>query len=521
MSWPKQLTVDKRIVHLLSAATYENFPRALRELVSNSYDADATTVLIDIDTEKKTIVVTDDGIGMTPDEFDFFLRIAGQSRLRTRKTDLGRVRIGQFGIGFLAMFPFCKTIKVESTVAGSTLVFIAHIPASQFFTLHDQDIQDIRDGIVQGEEFDDDSGRAAHFTRITLSETTTLLDKYLAQRQELKQSRHSIRSYPGFERLRWELQEILPLPHSKDSAVAPFVDLSPFDFNVYLNKEILRANDYVTDVLAHSNGYESIGNIRFSWAIGTPWKATKPDEARGLRIRLHRVGVGPRQYFDLGIAGRTFSRLHWLSGEVNIVSGLDECITVDRDTFTQSQDYDDFRDFFRARLRELAYFVENVDESKRKLLDKLNQSARAAVGPTREIVAKEIDKLEGYGFTFQSVKKPVGQEPPASFDMRKREVVLNADLIEKGERILLGDEEWKVFYERWKPSDSHDGVYRLEGENRIVLNLDYLLFSGSYKDTFRRLQLILAFADRRSHSKREFIDKLQQELVNHFGEYRK
>ena len=73
MSWPKHLTVDKRIVLLLSASTYENFPRALRELVSNAYDADATTVTVDISSRKKTVIVNDNGSGMTPDEFDFFL----------------------------------------------------------------------------------------------------------------------------------------------------------------------------------------------------------------------------------------------------------------------------------------------------------------------------------------------------------------------------------------------------------------------------------------------------------------
>ena len=51
-NWVKHLTVDKRIVSLLSASTYENFPGAIREMVSNAYDADATEVNINIDLKK-------------------------------------------------------------------------------------------------------------------------------------------------------------------------------------------------------------------------------------------------------------------------------------------------------------------------------------------------------------------------------------------------------------------------------------------------------------------------------------
>ena len=55
-NWTKRLTVDKRIVRLLSASTYENFPDAIREMVSNAYDADATEVRITINLEQDFIV---------------------------------------------------------------------------------------------------------------------------------------------------------------------------------------------------------------------------------------------------------------------------------------------------------------------------------------------------------------------------------------------------------------------------------------------------------------------------------
>ena len=106
IGWPKKITVDKRIVSLLSKSTYEKFPMAIRETVSNAYDADATSVNIEINLDKHQMSITDNGVGMTSDEFDFYLRIAGNKRGKTASIKFKRKRIGQLGVGFLAIFPF-------------------------------------------------------------------------------------------------------------------------------------------------------------------------------------------------------------------------------------------------------------------------------------------------------------------------------------------------------------------------------------------------------------------------------
>ncbi len=517
MSWPKRLSVDKSIVLLLSASTYESFPRALRELVSNAYDADATTVKIDILERKKTILITDDGSGMTSDEFDFFLRIAGQKRAPSRATESGRMRIGQFGIGFLAMFPFCKTVEIESTVAGSPLAFIARIPASQFSQSIESGSQDVTAAVVSGKEYEDRKLRAKHYTRITLLETTSIFHNYLAQRQDRRKYKNSIRSYSGMARLKWELQDILPLPFPNNSAVAQYVNPNPVKFNVTLNGETLTANDFVEEILDHSNGFERVGKIRFSWAIGTPWRATKPDEARGLRLRLHRVGVGPRQYFDLGVAGRTFSRLNWLTGEVNVVAGLDEAIAVDRDNFTQSQDYEDFREFFRSKLRELAFYVEDVDEVRRKINAQLTQSSRAAVAPTEEVITEQLERLEKRGFSIKKGHQPTQSEQAVRIDTKKRTIMVDSAVTKKPDIVLVGRRKWNIKYDIWEPSRASDSAYRLSEAGTIVLNKNYPLFKGSHKDIFRKLQIIIAYVEQNSNTKRQFVEHLQDALLQQFS----
>jgi hypothetical protein len=108
--------IDPSILRELSGV-YKPFVKALKELVSNAFDADADHVQISIADDCSSVTVIDDGEGMTPFEFrNDFTRIGGGNRRwlgeRTRK---GRLRIGSKGIGFLALARYCSRLQVEST----------------------------------------------------------------------------------------------------------------------------------------------------------------------------------------------------------------------------------------------------------------------------------------------------------------------------------------------------------------------------------------------------------------------
>ena len=64
------ITVNKSVVKHLSIGLYRNYALAIKELVSNSYDAGATEVKIKLDLKNKKIVVRDNGRGM-----EFLFRI--------------------------------------------------------------------------------------------------------------------------------------------------------------------------------------------------------------------------------------------------------------------------------------------------------------------------------------------------------------------------------------------------------------------------------------------------------------
>ena len=117
--------IDPSILRELSGV-YKPFAKALKELISNAFDADAEKVAVEFANDFSFVTVADDGCGMNP--FDFrndFTRIGGGSRRWSgERTKRGRLRIGSKGIGFLALARYCQRLRVES---GSDRVFSTSI----------------------------------------------------------------------------------------------------------------------------------------------------------------------------------------------------------------------------------------------------------------------------------------------------------------------------------------------------------------------------------------------------------
>ena len=104
-----KFTVDTHLFRELGELLVGRDSTALIELIKNSYDADATEVIVHgenlDDPERGRIVILDNGIGMTRDLFTSgFLRIA--SRLKDqgpkRSPVFGRRYTGFKGVGRLA-----------------------------------------------------------------------------------------------------------------------------------------------------------------------------------------------------------------------------------------------------------------------------------------------------------------------------------------------------------------------------------------------------------------------------------
>ena len=64
----------------LGSQMYNDFPSLIGELLSNSYDAEATEVKIEIDYDKRTIKVIDNGHGMSFKDLNDEYLVIGRNR---------------------------------------------------------------------------------------------------------------------------------------------------------------------------------------------------------------------------------------------------------------------------------------------------------------------------------------------------------------------------------------------------------------------------------------------------------
>ncbi len=113
---PFQFEISLSVLNHLGRNLYRNFITVLGEAVSNSWDADAKNVWIEIDKKKSTFSIKDDGEGMSAKDFqEKFLKI-GYSKRRDGVTATASKRpyIGAKGIGKLALLSCAKTVSIYS-----------------------------------------------------------------------------------------------------------------------------------------------------------------------------------------------------------------------------------------------------------------------------------------------------------------------------------------------------------------------------------------------------------------------
>ena len=114
--------VDVNVINHLGVGLYSSTPAALTELVANAWDADAKEVRITVDPTARSIVIEDDGHGMSADDINSKFLKVGYSRRQQPKgffSDSGKRRVmGRKGIGKLAMFALANEVKISSQAQG-------------------------------------------------------------------------------------------------------------------------------------------------------------------------------------------------------------------------------------------------------------------------------------------------------------------------------------------------------------------------------------------------------------------
>lgn len=141
------LRTDARVIARVTDGIYRQPGSALRELISNAYDADAQNVTIQTDRPRfQRMIIEDDGIGMSPQALAHLLYHIGGSAKRTSSgADLGitnstdpnrspggRPLIGKIGIGLFSVAQLTQSFQVITKVAGDDKRTIANVLLKQY-----------------------------------------------------------------------------------------------------------------------------------------------------------------------------------------------------------------------------------------------------------------------------------------------------------------------------------------------------------------------------------------------------
>ncbi|MHB9103165.1 MAG: ATP-binding protein [Sulfuricella sp.] len=141
------LKTDERVIARVTDGIYRQPGSALRELISNAYDADATRVVVNTDAPRfERIVIEDNGHGMSPEVLAHLLFHIGGSAKRSDggralgitapddplRSPGGRRLIGKIGIGLFSVSQLTHSFQIITKVKDDPYRTIATVVLKQY-----------------------------------------------------------------------------------------------------------------------------------------------------------------------------------------------------------------------------------------------------------------------------------------------------------------------------------------------------------------------------------------------------
>lgn len=253
-----QFHVNSRLARLLSQE-YSSTEKAIKELVDNAWDADASAVRISLP-EPMTdapIVVEDDGTGMTPEEVRrHYLAIAADRRVARGERTAGLQRLvkGRKGVGKFAGLMAASEMQLETLARGLRTQFSVRLDDLA-------DVEDIEQLPISLEEEPIDA--TLHGTRIVLS------------------GLHRGLAFPDPKRLR----QILLLEYGRASGM-----------RVFVNDKMLDVDDVEGSFHEVDLPVAGIGGTRLRFSIADNKSASREP---GIVIKVDGKAVGRPTFFGL------------------------------------------------------------------------------------------------------------------------------------------------------------------------------------------------------------------------------
>jgi len=543
------ITVSREIISHLSVGLYRNFARALKELISNAYDASATEVKIKLDLESTPtkIIIRDNGTGMDKKDIeDKFLTIGFPTPLNEKIDELGRKRIGTFGIGCISVFPYCETVRIITKKRASDNIIEVTINAARYFIGGTFDISKEK---VPYKLYESDLPKEKGETIIILEDIKRHIINELKHKESSGKS--SIDKFGGFQKFKWSLSQYIPIqfPSYRKDLKDFFEDSNKVLMRVWVNGEELFRN-VPENAKILEKGEKKFNGIQVKYVIMTPIEPIKPGEAKGFQIRLRDVAIGlPTDFNIISLTGKIPGKLNWICGEIHILEGLTSSLMIDRDNFSFTQEVAEIHDFFRKKIRkwndnlekwakEDKDVYESIQELKgsEKVIDELKNGGVLRISkerlripkspivkpPEKELLSptEKISKiLSKRGYKILHKKGKVSDRKPSiEVIPEKKSIVIYEDHPDFVETIKIREEEFRVGYDKWDYKKGHYSICRLfEDQNKVIFNILHPLFKSKlHEDILKQLSLGILIITKDRKDREELVEKIYRLLEDIF-----
>jgi hypothetical protein len=428
--------VSRKILADVGRGIYRSPANALKELVSNAFDACATSVKIATNGPYFDVFTCeDDGRGMSLEEFKNHFRRIGSSTKRRRGIDcqecaevrVVRPIIGKIGIGLLAVSQICNRFIVVSKQKGQDFYFRATVDLAQFdkdesylsgekdIKLGDYELQCpievpaeeiersytiiIMESLKDGFRRTLQAQSEKQIVRVTeyASESPTFTD-FLRQ----VSGKPDVRTLSPYDCMLWELGVLCPVEYVKSSDVvfpdqsisADMRRLKDYRFSVSVDGVriakslcIFRDPELAPDkgdckVYALPEFDEDVEGerLKFHGYLYSQRRRITPTELQGVLIRIKDVGVGGYDRHLLRYPREEGPIFGMISGEVFVEQGLENALNIDRNSFNETHPH-----FQRLRSEVHRFVKDNVVQdirarSKRRRQTEQDKDVRQQLG---------------------------------------------------------------------------------------------------------------------------------------------
>jgi hypothetical protein len=409
---PKKFDIiaAQKIIADISSGVYRSPAAAVKELISNAYDADATQVQITTDVPAfRTLTVSDNGTGMNVEKFlDVMSHIGGsKKRIGSELSQVyKRKLIGRIGIGMLAVAQLGTKFYVSSKVRGKKTRFIAEVNLDPFhkddtalLSMKGSEDDKVQIGAIQYVDGIPEE-EVLHYTVITVpdtkkgmtSEITGLVRKAVGATDVLNASVKRAKSFAeivavvsdsnradlvldGYHYMLWELGLLSPVRYLEHAPFNPAVrqieDVEklkvdqPDKFSVVVDGiDIRRPQLFPNPIciqypspdpkLYRLEYDETIAErkLQFHGYVYGQQPRIQPEELKGLHIRIRNVGIGKYDKSWLGYPFDEGLKFGQVSGEIFVDEGLESALNIDRDSFRETDvHYQTMKAYVWDRLR--------------------------------------------------------------------------------------------------------------------------------------------------------------------------